>query len=358
MKAFKARPHVNTIAAKNAVAPQFCATRKLWKSLDTNHAVIRGNQLVTRDIGKARIVGALGNANDTVSTFVLGGLLIGTDGDGGPNVYTVGLGGGRPFALLPKGTPGAEPALSPKGDRIAFVSNKRIFVMESDGSNIRRLTPDMGGRMSSYEEHSPSWSHDGARIVFISNAPGNYEVLSMSADGKDVQNLTNDRDQERNVATAPDLPRIAFERAVAYDNSEVVIALPDGSQQQRLPATQLAPRHFSQVKPKFLPGGTEMVVVRKWPGREGEALYIVRVDSSQVARELLHEEQDHSVTFAVSPDGKLIAYYRNADWGKKNNSIVIMDRTGGILRTINLGAAIEIKSLGWGAKSIRDKEAK
>jgi hypothetical protein len=339
------------------------AANVTWQSLDTTRAVIRNGRILTRGIGRARFAGRLGNAMDTVSTFVLGDLLVGTQGNGGPNIMTIAVNGGQTIPLLPKGTEGSEPALSPKGDRVAFVSQKRIYVMDPDGSNIHRLTPDMKGalsRMSSYEEHSPSWTNDGSRVVFVSNAPGNYEILSVSADGKDVQRLTNDSEQERNVSTAPDMPRVAFERAVAFDQSEVVVTLPDGSQGQRLPALQTTAsvRSMSQVKPKFLPGGTEMLVVRRWEGRDGESLHIVKADSGTVIKDLVREEKDYTLVYAVSPDGQRIAYHKATDWGKKNSSIAVMDRNGVLLTTINVGAGLEIKSIGWGASPIRPKEGK
>ena len=107
--------------------------------------------------------------------------------------------------------------------------------METDGSNVHRLTPDMkvllGVRMSSYEEYSPSWTNDGSHVVFLSNAHGNYEVLSVSADGKDVQRLTNTDQPERNVSAAVDVPQIAFERVMASDEADIVAgSAPDGSQ--------------------------------------------------------------------------------------------------------------------------------
>jgi TolB protein len=64
------------------------------------------------------------------------------------------------------------PAWSPDGSKIAFMAQEagasgdnpdyNIFVMDADGSDIRRLTDAPG------EDGWPAWSPDGARIVFAS----------------------------------------------------------------------------------------------------------------------------------------------------------------------------------------------
>jgi len=81
------------------------------------------------------------------------------------------------FAMLPDGSHmtrlvrGTEPACSPNGRQIAFVGVDNpqehfyahpayIFVMDSDGTNIKQLT---SGRNWGF---SPSWSSDGTKIAF------------------------------------------------------------------------------------------------------------------------------------------------------------------------------------------------
>src|SRR5690606_2026819 len=66
------------------------------------------------------------------------------------------------------------PALSPMGDLIAFVSertgNPELFVMDANGGEPRQLT-----ELGTERLESPSWSPDGARIVFSADASGNDE---------------------------------------------------------------------------------------------------------------------------------------------------------------------------------------
>ena len=73
--------------------------------------------------------------------------------------------------------------------RIAFVSNKdgnfEIYVMNPDGKNQQRLTNNPA------DEWDPSWAPGGKGIVFSSKRDRNSEIYVMDADGGNLQNLTN-----------------------------------------------------------------------------------------------------------------------------------------------------------------------
>jgi hypothetical protein len=63
--------------------------------------------------------------------------------------------------------------------------NSEIYSMNSDGSQITRLTENPA------EDEWPCISRDGTKIVFSSNRDGNYELYSMSIDGTSLTRLTN-----------------------------------------------------------------------------------------------------------------------------------------------------------------------
>ena len=66
------------------------------------------------------------------------------------------------------------PALSPDGSKIAFMSkrdgNWDIYLVDSEGKNLRRLTDDPA------QDGLPAWSPDGKVVAFVSNRGGPWSV--------------------------------------------------------------------------------------------------------------------------------------------------------------------------------------
>ena len=79
---------------------------------------------------------------------------------------------------------------SPDGKRIAFSStrdeagNAEIYVMNRDGTAIRRLTHHPG------IDVSPSWSPTGRELVFTSERTGSPQIFVMDAEGLNLRRLS------------------------------------------------------------------------------------------------------------------------------------------------------------------------
>jgi Tol biopolymer transport system component len=88
-----------------------------------------------------------------------------------------------------------QPAWSPDGSRVAFVSNRdgnpEIYVMNADGGNPTRLTDNPA------DDLHPTWSPDGDLIAFSSNRDGNYNIYVMGTDGSQQRQLTNNAAADR-----------------------------------------------------------------------------------------------------------------------------------------------------------------
>jgi Tol biopolymer transport system component len=100
------------------------------------------------------------------------------------------------------------PTWSPDGKQIAFVSdrdgNDEIYVMNVDGSNVKRLTNNPE------QDLFPSWSPDGEWIVFSTTRDVDAEIYKMNKNGGSLIRLTDDPAADSNPAWSPDNTRIAF----------------------------------------------------------------------------------------------------------------------------------------------------
>lgn len=85
------------------------------------------------------------------------------------------------------------PVYSPDGKTLAFESYNRegvsgaIYLVDADGSNVRRLTPPRLGATT------PSWSPDGLKIAFSTNCctGQNSDIWVIGHDGRGLTRITN-----------------------------------------------------------------------------------------------------------------------------------------------------------------------
>ena len=73
------------------------------------------------------------------------------------------------------------PAWSPDGSKIAFTSNRdgnpEIYIMNSDGSGLRRMTNNPA------IDVTPTWSPNGNQIAWVSDRTGSPKIYVMNIDG-------------------------------------------------------------------------------------------------------------------------------------------------------------------------------
>ena len=115
--------------------------------------------------------------------------------------------------------------------RIAFVSDKDgnwdIWLINPDGSNLKNLTSN-----PSLDSH-PSWSPDGQNITFYSDRDGNKNIYSMDQDGNNIKQLTLNSKSNHSPSWSPDGQKIAFVSNRSGENC-IWIMNADGSEQYNL----------------------------------------------------------------------------------------------------------------------------
>ncbi|HLL22388.1 MAG TPA: hypothetical protein VK427_09670, partial [Kofleriaceae bacterium] len=136
------------------------------------------------------------------------------------------------------------PRPSPDGKTIAFLSDRegtpRIFLVESDGANVRRLTSDRDPN----EEDEPTWSPDGRSLAFTRSP---------------VATVSSDRSTRVSAVTRP---RAVMVRDVATGAERV-----------------LSPRAAVDSEPAWSPDGTLVAVSRTH--LEGDSLVLLPVDPAR-----------------------------------------------------------------------------
>jgi TolB protein len=143
------------------------------------------------------------------------------------------------------------PVFSPDGKQIAFMSgrdgNTEIYVMNVDGSNLRRLTNHP------LSDGSPTWSPSGSQIAFTSDRTGKAQIYVMSTDGSNVRRLTvNESEADRATWSPPPFNEIAFASRTGPGFDIKVLEVSTGQ------IRQLTFGEGSNESPAWAPGGRHL----------------------------------------------------------------------------------------------------
>src|SRR5262249_9133789 len=101
-----------------------------------------------------------------------------------------------------------QPAQSPEGKRLAFSALTHIYVMDIPGGAPRRIST------GNAREFQPAWSPDGQSIAYVTWEQGGGQIWKLRMDGQRLPHqLTSMPAYSRDVAWSPDGKRIVALRA-------------------------------------------------------------------------------------------------------------------------------------------------
>jgi len=115
-----------------------------------------------------------------------------SDRAGSPQIYTMSADGSDLRRVTFQGNYNQEPAWSPRGDLIAFSGRDEhrvfdIYTVNVESGKVVRLTQGAG------TNEKPSWGPNGRLLIFSSSRSGKKQLFSMSFDGSNQLQVTNEK---------------------------------------------------------------------------------------------------------------------------------------------------------------------
>ena len=218
------------------------------------------------------------------------------------------------------------PSWTPDGTRFAFdsfrfvVGNWEIYLMDADGNASINLTNHK------WDDIKPSWSPDGNKMAFASYRTGDFNdprhIFVMNADGTGRRNLTGDTQLRFNSdpSWSPDGLKIAFNSRRFFADfgfrNDIFVITADGKELEQLTAEV-----GSNWSPVYSPDGANIAFVSNRDGDDN--IYVMDANGSNAVKLTKTpsgiDNDDPSWphgALAVSPSGKLAT-----SWG-------VLKRTG------------------------------
>lgn len=210
--------------------------------------------------------------------------------------------------------PGADatPIWSPDGTQIVYASdrsgNEDVWIVQADGTGLRNLTSHPAG------DSHPSWSPDGRLIVFNSTRGDgeNDDIFVIDVDGSNLRRITdNGLYWDTFPSFSPDGRKIVFRRLLrermsegTLANSEVMVMNTDGTG-----AINLSRHPWFDGWPSWSPDGRQIAFSSN--RSDAYQIYIMNADGSGIMRVVDSPYTDNRPQWL--PDGKGLIFNRERE---------------------------------------------
>ncbi len=245
----------------------------------------------------------------TATPRPIGGKIVYTSDMSGTShlqIYSVKADGGSRGNLTHDQSNNTQPAWSPDGTKVAFVSDRdnglgHIFVMNADGSNPIELNKNFPSK-----QLRPRWSPDGTRILFTgvdaSAFPDGEIFVTEALAGVDPVRMTENSFVDTDADWSPDGSKIVF--SSNRDGTQSLYTMnADGSNVKRITT---GTNGTADVEPRWSPQGN--IIVYRSGDPANADIYTVNADGSNKLKIVNNTTNDWDPAF--NSDGTRIIYMR------------------------------------------------
>jgi Tol biopolymer transport system component len=260
------------------------------------------------------------------------------------DIYTIDPDGSGRTQLTTSLASDRQPAWSPDGTKIAFVSrrdgNSEIYLMSGDGANQSRLTNHPAG------DTYPAWSPDGTQIVFSSTRDGDRELYAMNVDGSgQTRRLTNLAGPDDQARWSPEGTRILFMHFDPASSSVSIRTIrSDGTKMKQLTANDL---HAAMGD--WAPDDDRIVFVNNFCPCPASDVFAMNGAGRKIRQ--LTSAFGNNLSPRWSPDGRRIAFvHEDPPFGFGSQDIYTMKADGSAFFNLTNSPEFEVEP-DWGCAS-------
>jgi len=219
-------------------------------------------------------------------------IVFSSDREGVYHLYVVNVDGSGLQKVTDDAAGDLSPRWSPDGSQIAFSRTGSLYVMNSDGSDVREILA------AESEATAPpckagaffgGWSPDGKRLTFYaaSATRGIGQICTIAPDGSDLTVVVSEPPAYHvEPSWSPDGKWIAF-RSIRDDNHEIYIVKPNGES-----VTNLTNDPATDIEPAWSPDGKWIVFGSLRAGNSNFDLYMMKPDGSDLQRLTADPDKD------------------------------------------------------------------
>lgn len=211
---------------------------------------------------------------------------------------------------------------SPDGKQIAFISNitgrANLWVVASEGGWPMQLT------VSNQRQYTPVWSPKGNWIAYTSDKDGNeqWDIFLVSPRDGQVVNLTNTPEvAEQSPTWSPDGEKLAY-LVKPKDSPSYEIAVMEVATKKVTPLTTNTPKEWTNFSPIWTKDGKSIVFTRQDAAEKDSSIFLANVATGQATNLTPHQGEHNFIASDISPGGKTVLLTSNSGNGYDNAALL------------------------------------